>query len=532
MKDHADTSLADLTDGELTSLIRGGSTGGEVSELYARHREAVLAHARACCRDPHTAEDLASEAFARTLDAVRSGAGPAESWRPYLLTVVRNTAAAWAEGGRRSAPTDDIDHLQAALPQVAGGEESALRRENDALLATSFRTLPERWQQVLWYTLVEEEPAQDVGRRLGLSASGVWSLAERAREGLREAYLTAHIDGRADSEECRHYRPQLAAAVRRDTHRRNRRLDAHLAECRACHSALGDLADLNARLRAVLPLVMPLWHGGAGAVAGGGAAGALTPHTGALTTAGSAGGTAAGTGTTLTATGWLGIAGATLAVGVLGAFAYLGGGDGTAADPAPAPSATAASRDIAAPPAGPAPSTTDASASASAPASPGASDRTPTGSPSASSPTGRTRLRIDSTDRCMEIPGGSTAVGAQPQEAACTGSTWQNWDVIDLPAAGQQVSVRNAASGQCLTYTDTTDDKAPVRQEPCDPANALQAWTLKRPQDGLVSFVTSNNTRLGLKDWAPAVQGKSYGPLIATTHYYYNSPSLRFRVDR
>ena len=37
--------------------------------------EAVRRYARGCCRDAHTAEDLTGEVFARTLQAVRGGAG-------------------------------------------------------------------------------------------------------------------------------------------------------------------------------------------------------------------------------------------------------------------------------------------------------------------------------------------------------------------------------------------------------------------------------------------------------------------------
>ncbi|MFD4032610.1 RNA polymerase sigma factor [Streptomyces sp. NPDC058637] len=55
--------------------MRDGGDAGAVEELYRRHADVVLAYARACCRDPHTAEDMASEAFTRTVQAVRDGQG-------------------------------------------------------------------------------------------------------------------------------------------------------------------------------------------------------------------------------------------------------------------------------------------------------------------------------------------------------------------------------------------------------------------------------------------------------------------------
>uniref|UniRef100_UPI0019D217F8 RNA polymerase sigma factor n=1 Tax=Streptomyces prasinopilosus TaxID=67344 RepID=UPI0019D217F8 len=51
------------SDALLTSAVREDGDAGAIEELYRRHAPAVLAYARTCCRDPHTAEDLASEAF-------------------------------------------------------------------------------------------------------------------------------------------------------------------------------------------------------------------------------------------------------------------------------------------------------------------------------------------------------------------------------------------------------------------------------------------------------------------------------------
>ncbi|WP_432247343.1 RNA polymerase sigma factor [Streptomyces sanyensis] len=281
MTEHGSSRTAERSDAELAAGLRDGSDEAAMAELYARHRAAVLAYARTCCRDAHTAEDLAAEAFARTLEAVRSGGGPTGPWRPYLLTVVRRTAIAWAATARRSDLTDDVERCAAAAPAEEGGEEFALRGEEGDLVVRSFRSLPERWQAVLWQTLVEGESAQRVGTMLGLSASGVWSLAERAREGLREAYLTEHAHGPRASDECRRYGPLLATAVRRGGRRTGRHLDRHLTGCRACRRAFRDLRDLNSRLRVVLPAAVLLWgaekytaaYGTTASLAAGGTAG-------------------------------------------------------------------------------------------------------------------------------------------------------------------------------------------------------------------------------------------------------------------
>ncbi|MFE9859424.1 RNA polymerase sigma factor [Streptomyces sp. NPDC005780] len=70
------------SDAALTAAIRAGGDAGAMAELYRRHAPAVLMYARACCRDPHTAEDLAPEVFARTVRTVLDGRGPSTRGAP------------------------------------------------------------------------------------------------------------------------------------------------------------------------------------------------------------------------------------------------------------------------------------------------------------------------------------------------------------------------------------------------------------------------------------------------------------------
>ncbi|WP_435059452.1 sigma-70 family RNA polymerase sigma factor [Streptomyces sp. bgisy060] len=533
MTEYAGPPIAERSDAELAELIRAGSAPGAMTELYARHRSAVLAYARTCCRDAHTAEDLAAEAFARTLEAVRSGGGPTGPWRPYLLTVVRRTAMAWTATARRAELTEDVERWQDAVPHAQGGEEFALRGEEDDLVVRCFRTLPERWQEVLWHTLVEEESAQRVGSMLGLSASGVWSLAERAREGLREAYLSEHAHGPKTSNECRRYSPLMAAAVRRSRRGAGRHLDRHLGECRSCRRAFRDLREINSRLRAVLPGAVLLWGAeqylsSYGATA---AAAAVVPVSGGAAASGGAGAPS------VLSTAQL--AGASLAVtAALGTLAYLvvpTEPDAVRADPPAVQELRmlpeAASADAPAPP-------DETVRTADVDASPSTLPvlaRAETTGPSVTAlppgPGDRTRLRIDATGLCMEIPGGSREAGTQPREAACTGAAHQEWDVIPQ-GKRRRVMLRNVGTELCLSHTGTTVDGAPVRQTACDPADALQTWTINRHDDkGTAGIFTSDNMYLGLKQWAPAARDEPHDPLIATTHHYYLSPSLHFRTD-
>ncbi|MBL1087565.1 sigma-70 family RNA polymerase sigma factor [Streptomyces actinomycinicus] len=229
------------------------------AEMYRRHQGAVLAYARTCCRDPHTAEDLAAESFTQTLRAVRAGTGPDAAWRPYLLSVVRHTAAQWMSTSRRVQLSQDFhawaEHLSAPGSDV---EQAMLESEDRSLVIRAFQSLPERWQLVLWHTEVEREPADAVGIMLGITPSGVSSLAQRAREGLREAYLQAHL-ARMDNEICRPYAGLLAATVRRSGARRSKAFERHIAECSPCATAQAELTGINERLGSALPAGLSLW---------------------------------------------------------------------------------------------------------------------------------------------------------------------------------------------------------------------------------------------------------------------------------
>lgn len=519
------------SDAALTAAIRAGGDAGATAELYRRHAPAVLMYARACCRDPHTAEDLASEAFARTVRTVLDGKGPVDAWRPYLLTVVRRTAAEWAEGARRVDLTPGFGSWLDAAAQHGGpdrasreetGEERVVRAENGGVVAHAFRSLPERWKAVLWHSVVEEEPAAKVGVLLGLTPSGVASLTARAREGLREAYLAAHAGQGAADEECRRCSARLAAAMRRTRPRKDVHLDRHLERCDRCRAAARELTDLNQRLRAVLPAAVLLFG-----------APAYIEARAAAATAGTAPAGGAGAGAA-------GAKAAVLAVAVsavlFGGWQLWPGGDepeartpavrDTSAAPV-APSSTASRTPPPSPTAVRSPSSSPASSSPAARSAPAAA-------PAADAVGGPSSLRFVSTGACMEIPGGTTRAGVRPVEAACDGGAHQRWVLLE-PFRGDlsRAQVRNEATGLCLTRSGSTQDHAEVTQRGCDDTRTTQLWNLWTDSaTGEAALRDGPGARyLGLVEWAKADKGQAHGPALGTTRYYYGSDSMRFRFE-
>ncbi|MFD5026819.1 sigma-70 family RNA polymerase sigma factor [Streptomyces sp. NPDC058373] len=297
-----------VPDAALVHRMRGGDDGA-YEELYRRHAEAVRRYARTCCRDAHTAEDLTAEVFARTLQAVRRGAGPTHAVRAYLLTTVRRVAAGWTRTARREQLVEDFAVFAAQAARTAevsdedtldlGADVLAMHEAEQSMAMRAFRTLPERWQAVLWHTEVEDESPSEVATLFGLDANGTRVLASRAREGLKQAYLQAHVStALTRDEECARYADRLGAYARGGLRARAEQgLRQHLKECSRCQLAALQIKEVAGGIPAVVPVAVIGWFGAAGyakamALIGGGAAGAAGAGS-AAASGGAAGGAAA-----------------------------------------------------------------------------------------------------------------------------------------------------------------------------------------------------------------------------------------------
>ncbi|MDX6236533.1 MAG: hypothetical protein QOG10_1348, partial [Kribbellaceae bacterium] len=234
-------------DPELLVRVRNGDLEA-YGELFGRHHHAAERMARQLV-PANDADDLASDAFAKVLDALRNGGGPDISFRAYLLTTVRRVHVDRIRAGKRVYSTDDIASYEREPatfddPSVTGFESGAA--------AKAFASLPERWQAVLWHTEVEGEKPAAIGPLLGLSANSVSALAYRAREGLRQAYLQQHLADVA-GDRCRWTTERLGAYVRGGlTKRENQNVRQHLDACAKCTAVYLELVEVNSALPALL----------------------------------------------------------------------------------------------------------------------------------------------------------------------------------------------------------------------------------------------------------------------------------------
>ncbi|WP_052521378.1 sigma-70 family RNA polymerase sigma factor [Agreia bicolorata] len=249
--------LTALSDMALVSETRRGHTNS-YAVLWQRHVGAAMNMARSFTSID--ADDVVAEAFTLIYTAIRKGEGPTSAFRPYLFTTLRNVAAGWGRA-HRAISMDNLD-------QFADWESQKDTFDgllDKSLTATAFNSLPRRWQEVLWYCDVESMPPREVGSLLGMRPNAVSALAIRAREGLRVAWIRAHLSSTDTEPECSRTIERLPGWARGTlTVAMGERVNMHLERCRRCRDIADEASTVNTRLALVL---LPLTVGAAGASA-------------------------------------------------------------------------------------------------------------------------------------------------------------------------------------------------------------------------------------------------------------------------
>ncbi|WP_330277088.1 sigma-70 family RNA polymerase sigma factor [Lentzea sp. NBC_00516] len=285
------------SDADLIDAVRDGKVE-EYGKLYERHVRSATMLAMQLSSSSSDADDLVAEAFAKVLAALRGGGGPGASFRPYLLTAVRHAAYDRTRKEKRVELAGDIEEVPGATKATSVPfRDKAVEDLDQAMAATAFATLPERWQTVLWHTAIEGQSPGEIAPLLGLTANGVSAMAFRAREGLRKAFLQAHVN-QEPAEKCRATVTKLGAWTRGGLKGRDAvHLDEHMDNCAECRKLARELSDVNGALRG---LVAPIVLG--------------TGTTGYLAAAAAA---TKGAVVTLSASTWLGVAASAAAVVVV-----------------------------------------------------------------------------------------------------------------------------------------------------------------------------------------------------------------------
>ncbi len=240
-----------VSDEELIAQVRAGETAA-YGQLFARHHKVAKKVAVTQLARRSNADDVVSDSFARVLTAIQAGKGPNVAFRPYLLTTVRRACIDHGRAGQRETPVDSFpdDELQFDPTDETNAE---LER---SLAARAYKDLPERWRAVLWYSEIEQLKPAKFAPMLGLTPNAAAALAVRAREGLRDAYVQAHLERESDPL-CQPTVEKLGQYLRGSLSiRETAHVDEHLDSCGRCSALYSELQDSAGGLMAVIGVLI------------------------------------------------------------------------------------------------------------------------------------------------------------------------------------------------------------------------------------------------------------------------------------
>lgn len=145
--------------------------------------------------------------------------------------------------------------LDRSTPVALGAEETPLfdevpsyegvRRADEERLVRTFRLLPIRWQEVLWFTQVEGISETETSVHMGLTAQETGIMADEALSGLRRAWVADDLGAGPVSPSCA---VALWALCGPEGWRELR----HIRTCESCSDVARRLEDVLVRSSQVL----------------------------------------------------------------------------------------------------------------------------------------------------------------------------------------------------------------------------------------------------------------------------------------
>ncbi|MFC5217627.1 ricin-type beta-trefoil lectin domain protein [Streptomyces coerulescens] len=258
-EEHGHGVHAGASDARLTELLRADTATAfpALQELRARHHAHVLAYARLCTPNDSMARQLAAQAFTLAARQTARGIDPGVPWRHQLLLLTARLAGTWATDERAAG----LDTGLLLVLNTAGPSGPV------PAMLTPFQSLPPRTQGLIWYGVLEREPAERTASLLGLTREDVTYGTNPALQLLARACLRARLAA-SDDPDCPDFGRLIEESVRPDSPRDSADLQAHMARCPHCTTAYEELSALRDSPRTALAEGLLPW-GGTGYAAGG-----------------------------------------------------------------------------------------------------------------------------------------------------------------------------------------------------------------------------------------------------------------------
>lgn len=182
--DSVDVAPADTPEAQLAARIAAAGAGSDAeaeAQLYRLLAPRVRRYGQRHLRDDHAAEDLMQQVMALTIEKLRAGAvdEPARIVS-FVLGTCRRTVIEQFRGHRRREAL--LERFADAVPVADLHVAPRLDHER---VATCLERLAERERAVIVLSFYDDQPAEAVGRSLGLSAGNVRVIRHRGIDKLR-----------------------------------------------------------------------------------------------------------------------------------------------------------------------------------------------------------------------------------------------------------------------------------------------------------------------------------------------------------
>ena len=173
-------AASDTQDRLLASAIARAKAGdaGALHFLYVRYADDVYGYVKSIVRDPHDAEDITQNVFAKLLSAIEKYEQREVPFAGWILRVARNSALDHLRA-RRQIPFAEVRATDAGHGQIASERLQCLR--------TALDRLPEDQREVLILRHIAGLTPGEIAVALDRTESSVHGLHHRGRLALKAA---------------------------------------------------------------------------------------------------------------------------------------------------------------------------------------------------------------------------------------------------------------------------------------------------------------------------------------------------------
>jgi len=175
--------LAELDEAALIALAR--TEPDAFGELYERYVRRIYNYVYYRTGNSHDAEDLTARVFQRALQHIPTYSDRGVPFSAWLYRIAHNLVVNWHRDHRRRQVVS-IDEVVLTSLQGDAPESMAMQREEQALLLTAIRRLPDDRQLLLTLKFVDRLSNVEIGSIMGRSEGAIKSLYHRTLIALRD----------------------------------------------------------------------------------------------------------------------------------------------------------------------------------------------------------------------------------------------------------------------------------------------------------------------------------------------------------